>query len=155
MPRFINESFRRSIGRGTKMEVTLAATGDRLAHRRVFIAPSDHHLAIVRNRMFRLIDGPKVNYVKPSVDVTMRSVGASDEDRLLGIIMTGLGRDGAEGLGHLRSLGAETIAQDEGTSTIYGMPKAALEVGAVGMVLTPREIRGALIERFALLASRR
>lgn len=148
MPRFINQSVVHTLGAGTDMDVQLADTGTTLRHGTVYVAPSDFHTVLVGNARLRLVDGEKVNYVRPSIDVTMRSLTAAGGPSLLGIVMTGLGRDGAAGLSHMKSLGATALAQDEASSVIFGMPAAAIETGCVDSVLPPSGIRRMLIEHW-------
>jgi two-component system chemotaxis response regulator CheB len=149
MPSFINESVVRTLQAGTEMDVALARTGDTLEAGRVLVAPSEFHLSVVHNRRIHLSDGPKVNYVKPAVDVTLRSLKRMSSDSLTAMILTGLGGDGAAGVRHVKELNGTVFAQDEQTCVIFGMPKAAIETGCVDHVLPPAALRGVLIERFA------
>lgn len=154
MPRFINASVCRTLRDGTSMEVRLAGPGDALQPGRVLLAPSEVHLVVDRNRHIRLVDGPKVNYVCPAIDVTMRSLQPLPGDRFVGVIMTGLGRDGARGLKHMKQeLAALTLIQDEATSTIFGMPASALATGAVDYEGSPAAIRNKLIETLGEVSS--
>jgi len=89
-------------------------------------------------------DAPPVNRHKPSVDVLFRSTANSAGPKALGIIMTGMGNDGAQGLLEMKQAGAETIAQDEATSIVYGMPKEAASMGAAGQVLPLHKIPPAI-----------
>ena len=88
----------------------------------------------------RLVDAPPVNHQKPSVDVLFESVAASFGPNSVGIILTGMGSDGAQGLLSMRRAGAHTIAQDEASSVIFGMPRAAIEEDAAELVLPLDEI---------------
>jgi len=146
MPGFLNETVRRRLSRNTAMDVRLAGDGDALAPGVVFLAPSERHLEVIHNRRIRLVEGEKVNFVRPSADVAMRSLMAVAGDRLIGIVMTGLGSDGALGIRHIKQLGGLTLVQDEKTSTIFGMPKAAVDTGYVDYEGAPRAIRRMLIE---------
>ena len=148
MPKFINDSLTNSIQRGTAMRVVLAEDGMQLTNRTVYIAPSAYHLKILKNESIRLEEGDKVNFVCPAADVTMCSVEYVTGMKYTGIILTGMGRDGAEGIQHLKKIGAVTIAQDEESSVIYGMPKVAAETGAVDYILNPEEIRQKLIDMY-------
>lgn len=152
MPWFINESVRRSIAAQTPMDVRLARSGDRLEHGVVYVAPSEVHMGIQNNRRIQLLRGEKVNYVCPSADVTMKSLKKYNGDRFLAVVMTGLGRDGADGAAYLKTLGATVLAQDEASSTIYGMPKATAETGCVDHQGTPSRLRGKTIELFSAIA---
>ncbi len=104
-------------------------------------------------RTIQLVDGPKVCYVKPAVEVTMKSVIKTTEDNITGVIMTGMGKDGAEGIEHIKTIGGVTIAQDESSSIIWGMPKAAVNTGKVDHVLPPDGIRNKLISQLGRLRS--
>ncbi len=103
--------------------------------------------------MIQLVDSPKVCFVHPAVDVTMKSVMKTKGDNITGIIMTGMGKDGANGIDHIKSIGGVTIVQDENTSTIWGMPKEAINTGKVDYVLSPEGIRNKLISQLGILKS--
>ena len=109
----------------------------------VYIAPGDRHLLLVRDGaryVCHLDDGPLVNRHKPSVDVLFRSVAQQAGKNAIGTLLTGMGRDGAEGLKEMRDCGAPTIAQDEATSVVWGMPGAAVEIGAAVEVLPLKDV---------------
>jgi two-component system chemotaxis response regulator CheB len=97
-------------------------------------------------------DGPRVNRHKPSVDVLFESVARHAGGNALGVIMTGMGDDGARGLLQMRAAGARTIGQDENSCVVYGMPAAAAQLGAVERVLPLDEIAGA-IENYAAMSA--
>ncbi len=107
----------------------VAALGGRIA-----LAPAGRHLT-VRNGRIRLTDDPERHSCRPSVDVLFESVAAEYGPRAAGILLTGMGRDGAAGLLQMRRAGALTIAQDEATSVVYGMPREAAQIGAAAQVL--------------------
>ena len=146
MPKFINESLRDSLSSATAMTVRIAEDNAAIESGFVYIAPSEVHLTVVDNRTLRLSRGDKVNYVCPSVDVTMKSLDWDLEMQLIGVVITGMGRDGADGVAHIKRLGGTTIAQDEKTSSIFGMPKEAIRTGCVDFILPPDDIRRKLIE---------
>jgi two-component system chemotaxis response regulator CheB len=96
-----------------------------------------------------LKEGPRVNFVQPSADVAMMSVlRPLKAARIAGVILTGMGRDGAEGIRHIKSIGGITFAQEKDSCAIYGMPRAAMETGAVDFESTPQGITKKLIEIF-------
>lgn len=128
------------------MPVTLAEEGEQLRNGNIYLAPGGSHLRLDGNSKVVLCDGPRVNYVQPSVDVTMLSLTRPLKGAMIGIVLTGMGKDGAEGIRHMKNMGGVTIAQDQKSSTIYGMPKAAAQTGAVDYVLPPRKIAGKLME---------
>ena len=129
------------------MEVKIACHGETIKPGVVYFAPSEIHLELVNNQEIQLVNSPKVCYVRPSVDVTMKSVKKTLEDNIIGIIMTGMGKDGADGISHIKSVGGTTFAQDEKTSVIWGMPKAAIGTGHVDYTLSMEGIRNKLISR--------
>jgi two-component system chemotaxis response regulator CheB len=136
-----------SLNRLTKMDVKIANNGERLKQGVVHIAPSDLHLELKDNRLMKLVQKPKVCYVRPAVDITMKSVREQNRDNITGIVMTGIGRDGAEGSAHIKSIGGAVLAQDQESSVIWGMPKAAINLGCVDHVLSPEDIRQRLISQ--------
>ncbi len=148
-----NKSLCETLNSLTEMEVKIACHGEPMKPGVVYFAPSEIHLELTNNRMIQLVNGPKVCYVRPSVDVTMKSVRKAAEDNITGIIMTGMGKDGAEGLSHIKSIDGVTFAQDENTSVIWGMPKAAINTGNVDHVLSPDGIRNKLISHLGRLRS--
>ena len=111
---------------------------------RVLLAAPDRHLMVEGERI-RLIDGPERNFSRPSVEVLFESVARSFGPRAIGCLLTGMGSDGATGLLELRRAGALTIAQDETSSVVYGMPRAAALLGAAAEVLPLSEISGRIL----------
>ena len=140
MPIHVNQSITKSMSRLTDMEVKLAEDGMHLQTGQILVAPSEVHLELVNNQIVRLVEGEKVNFVRPAIDVTMNSIKDSPKIKVIGVILTGIGSDGAAGISHIRSVGGVTIAQDEASSVIYGMPRAAVETGNVDFVLPPEMI---------------
>ena len=128
------------------MPVTLAEDGEHLKSGRIYLAPGGFHLKLDGNQKVVLYEGPRVNYVQPAVDVAMLSLTRPLKGKLIGIVLTGMGRDGAEGIRHIHNIGGITMAQDEHSSTIYGMPKAAALTGAVDYILPPKKIATKLLE---------
>jgi two-component system, chemotaxis family, protein-glutamate methylesterase/glutaminase len=114
-----------------------------------YIAPGDQHLLVERNGaryQCRLSDGDLVNRHRPSVDVLFRSVAQSAGRNSIGVMLTGMGRDGAEGMKEMRDAGASTIAQDEHSSVVWGMPGAAWQIGAVQTLHALQEISARIVE---------
>ena len=140
-----NTSLTATLNGLTEMDVRLAAHGEWLEHGTVYVAPSEVHLELVNNQIIQLTNSTKVCYVRPAVDVTMKSIKRNIGDNVIGIIMTGMGKDGADGISHIKSVGGTTFAQDEKTSVIWGMPKAAICTGHVDYTLSPDGIREKLI----------
>jgi two-component system, chemotaxis family, protein-glutamate methylesterase/glutaminase len=133
------------------MPVALAEDGAFLKPGHVYLAPGGFHLKLEGNQRISLCEGPRVNFVQPSVDVAMHSLTRPLRGKIVGIILTGMGKDGAEGLRHVKEIGGTTIAQDQKSSTIYGMPKAAAATGAVDFMLPPKKIAAKLTELLAPL----
>ena len=126
-------------------QVAEATDGCLLRPGQVLLAPGSRHLEVgERGRICRLRDGPPISGHRPSVDALFRS-GVPVANRMAAAILTGMGRDGADGLLELRRAGAQTFGQDEATSIIYGMPRVAQEIGAVDRQLPVEEIGRALI----------
>jgi two-component system chemotaxis response regulator CheB len=126
-----------------------ARDGDRLHPGLVLIAPGGRHMQLRRSGAqyhVEVRDGPPVNRHRPSVDVLFRSVAQCAGRNALGVIMTGMGDDGARGLNEMHAAGAQTIAQDEASSVVFGMPKEAIKLGAADRVLGLQDIPAALIE---------
>jgi len=121
-----------------EMEVKEASDGDAVLRGRVLIAPGNHHMLLQRSgaRYYVAVkDGPLVSRHRPSVDVLFRSAAHTAGSNALGIIMTGMGDDGAHGLLEMRQAGAATIAQDESSCVVFGMPKEAIALGAAERVV--------------------
>ncbi len=134
MPPRFTAGFAERLNRECPMTVSEAAAGDVIEPGHVYIAPGSHHLEIARvgsQFVCRLSDAPPVSGHRPSVDVLFRSAAHVVGKLAIGVILTGMGKDGAEGLLELRQSGAITLGQDEESSLIYGMPRAAFERGAV------------------------
>lgn len=129
----------------TRLEVVEATEGARLEVGRVLIAPGDRHLEISRGRA-HLQGGAAVDGFRPSVSTLFHSAAASYGSRACGVLLTGMGKDGADGLLALRKAGALTIAQDEASCAVFGMPRAAIGLGAVEQVLPLGRIAAALVE---------
>jgi len=140
MPRYVNESVRAEFAEETQMEVKLADDGMVLRHGLVIVARSDAHARLAANKVVQLVSGEKVNYVRPSVDVTMKSLRSIPRVNAIGVILTGMGADGAEGIRHMKGVGGVTISQDEASSVVYGMPKVAAATGCVDFILPPELI---------------
>jgi len=148
-----NKSLCETLNSLTEMDVRIASHGETIEPGVVHFAPSEIHLELINNKLIQLVDGPKVCFVRPAVDVTMKSVRKTTGDNITGIIMTGMGKDGAEGLSHIKSIGGVTFAQDKNTSVIWGMPKEAINTGKVDYVLSPEGIRNKLISQIGRLTS--
>lgn len=127
------------------LRVTVAKSGDRLEAGRVLIAPSDRHMILTPARLIGLVDGPPVKGQRPSADRLFLSLAHIYRDATLGIILTGMGDDGADGFEKLSKSGAYLMAQNEQTSVVFGMPAQAIQRGVVDEVLSPDQIASTLL----------
>jgi len=137
LPRDFTSGFARHLDALAAMEVTEARSGDRVVPGRVLVAPGDRHMQVVHTEhgyRVRLSGTAKVNRHRPSVCVLMHSVAKAAGAHGVGAILTGMGRDGASGLLAMRLAGGRTIAQDEASSVVFGMPKAAWEIGGAELL---------------------
>jgi two-component system chemotaxis response regulator CheB len=153
MPEAFTGAFARRLARTCAIEVKEAASGDRLSPGRALVAPGNRHLVVRRTGAHYeadLLDGPPVRRHRPSVDVLFRSAAQAAGPNAVGVLLTGMGDDGAEGLLELRGGGAHTIAQDEASCVVFGMPKEAIGRGAACEVLPLGGIAGAVLARLAL-----
>ena len=148
IPAAFSKPFADRMNRCSQMAVCEAQDGQYVLPGHVYIAPGDRHLMVVRDGaryVCRLSDGPHVNRHRPSVDVMFRSVAQNVGPNALGIILTGMGDDGARGLKEMGEAGAMTIAQDEASSVVWGMPGAAVKLGAAQSVLPLHRISAELL----------
>ena len=149
IPETFSRTFARRMDGISAMHVCEAEDGQQILPGHAFIAPGNRHLSVERTGarfVCRLNDGPPVNRHRPSVDVLFRSVAQCAGSNAIGVILTGMGDDGAQGLLELREAGARTIAQDEASSVVWGMPGEAVKRGAAELVLplgkvTPEVLR--------------
>jgi two-component system chemotaxis response regulator CheB len=143
IPPVFSRMFAERLDNSTGLMVKEAKTGDCVESGKVLVAPGDEHMKIIRDGgkyktvCFR---DKKVNRHCPSVDILFESVSKEVGNRAIGIILTGMGYDGAKGLFSMRKTGADTIGQDEKSSVVYGMPKAAYNIGAVKRQVPLEEI---------------
>jgi two-component system chemotaxis response regulator CheB len=138
MPEAFTAAFAERLNGLCSMEVREARDGDRVITGRVLIAPGGQHMQLRRSGAQYVVgvkDGPLVNRHKPSVDVLFKSVAQHAGRNALGIILTGMGDDGARGLLEMREAGAATVAQDEASCVVFGMPREAVRLGAAVQVL--------------------
>lgn len=134
MPPVFTRMYAERLNNSCLMEVKEAQNGDMIIQGRVLIAPGDYHMTIKKTSggyMVECASGERVNGHCPSVDVLFESVAKHAGKNAIGVILTGMGYDGAKGLLAMRKSGAMTIGQDENSSVVYGMPKVAYEIGAV------------------------
>jgi two-component system, chemotaxis family, protein-glutamate methylesterase/glutaminase len=138
IPKLFSGAFARRMDACCQVSVCEAEDGQQILRGHAYVAPGDMHLLLVRDGaryVCRLDEGPPVNRHKPSVDVLFRSVAQQAGRNAIGVILTGMGKDGALGLKEMRDAGARTVAQDEATSIVWGMPGEAVAVGGAADVL--------------------
>lgn len=149
IPGAFSKSFANRLNDCTQLNVSEAREGDQLRPGTVFIAPGDKHLIIKRSGAkyyCHLDDGPEVNRHKPSVDVMFRSVAENAGPNAMGIMLTGMGADGASAMLEMRKRGAFNVAQDEKSSVVWGMPGAAVKLEAVDKVVSLGKIYREILE---------
>ncbi|MDR3535670.1 MAG: chemotaxis response regulator protein-glutamate methylesterase [Acetobacteraceae bacterium] len=148
MPELFTAAFANRLNGLCALDIKEAADGDTVLRGHVLIAPGNRHTLLQRSgaRYYVTVkDGPLVSRHRPSVDVLFRSAAQSAGSNALGIIMTGMGDDGARGLLEMKQAGAATIAQDEATSVVFGMPKEAIALGAADRVLPLERLAGEIL----------
>ncbi len=154
MPAGFTEEFAASLDRICPLEVKEAAEGDLLKPGRILIAPGDYHITVEKRSLAGIVhvnQDPPENGHRPSADVLFRSVAKEYGNKAIGVIMTGMGKDGARELGSIYREGGVTLGQDEATSVVYGMPKVAFELGHV----TEQVPLALMAERIGALAAER
>lgn len=142
------EGFASWLSQEAALPVVVAREGEPLQEGKVYVAPNDLHL-IARGGRIALADSPAVLSCKPSVDVLFASIAAEYGAEGVGVLLTGMGKDGAQGLSAMKNHGGYTIVQDEETCTIFGMPKAAIALSAAIEILPLDRIAGRIVELFA------
>lgn len=151
IPPGFSATFAQRLNKVCAIEVKEAEGGETLSCGMAVVAPGNRHLEVERipggGWRTRLHNGPKVCYQRPSVDVLFRSVARAAGAQSTGVLLTGMGADGAAGLLEMRRAGAGTIAQNEDTCVVYGMPREAVRLGGVQHVLPLDEIAGVLLKR--------
>jgi len=130
----------------SEIDVNEAGNGDRLEPGRALIAPGGYHMLIEQGRVVKLNHGPSVNSVRPSVDVMMSSAAAVYGSHIIGVILTGMGRDGADGMALIKKKGGRTIAEDESTCIVYGMSRSVIENGDADSVVPIERIANEIVK---------
>jgi two-component system, chemotaxis family, protein-glutamate methylesterase/glutaminase len=150
MPEGFTRAFAERLDRSCRIEVREAEDGDRVLDGRALIAPGDRHTRLERGGSHFRVEvsgGPLVSRHRPSVDVLFCSAARVARDRAVGVLLTGMGDDGARGLHEMKDAGAPTIAQDEATCVVFGMPKEAIARGAVDEISPLPEIASRMLRR--------
>lgn len=152
MPETFTGSFARRLDGLCRLRVKEAEPGERIQPGTAYLAPGHSHLSVRKSGGVYIVElsrGEPVNRHRPSVDVLFDSVAAAAAHHAVGVILTGMGKDGARGMLAMRGAGAWTIAQDQATCVVYGMPREAVAVGAVDEVLPLPDIAGRVVTRLA------
>ncbi len=157
MPEGFTRSFAKRLDALCKIAVSEAAGDERILPGHAYIAPGHSHLLLARsgaNYVTRLDQGPPVNRHRPSVDVLFRSAAACAGKNAVGVIMTGMGKDGAQGMLEMKHAGAYNFAQDEATCVVFGMPREAIAVGAADDVAPLHELPTRVLHHLASQGTR-
>ncbi|HEX7972327.1 MAG TPA: chemotaxis response regulator protein-glutamate methylesterase [Thiobacillus sp.] len=157
MPEGFTRSFANRLDKLCKISVKEAEGGERVLPGHAYLAPGHSHLLLVRsgaNYMTQLDQGPPVNRHRPSVDVLFHSAALNAGKNAVGVILTGMGRDGAAGMLEMKQAGAYNLAQDEASCVVFGMPKEAIAIGATHDVAPLHELPGRVMEFFAAHGNR-
>jgi two-component system chemotaxis response regulator CheB len=152
MPEGFTRSFANRLDKLCRISVKEAEGGERVLPGHAYLAPGHSHLLLVRsgaNYMTRLDQGPPVNRHRPSVDVLFHSAAASAGKNAVGVILTGMGKDGAAGMLEMKQAGAYNLAQDEASCVVFGMPREAIAIGATHEVGPLHELPGRVMAFFA------
>jgi len=153
MPEGFTKAFAGRLNGLSPMQVKEAEDGDPVRQGSVLLAPGNKHMTIVRDGphfVVRVDQAPHVNRHRPSVDVLFRSVAGTFGPRSVGVLLTGMGKDGALGLLEMKQRGGQTIAQDESTSIVFGMPKEAIALGAASRILPLQNVGAGILELLPL-----
>ena len=156
MPAGFTSTYARRLDSVCQMQVKEAKGGERLLPGQAYLAPGDKHMEIERSGAdyrIRLSDGPRVSGHKPSVDVLFNSLCKSAGSNAIGVLLTGMGNDGANGLLELFNAGCETFCQDEASCIVFGMPKVAIEKGAAKRVLSLDDMGQAIMQTVEKLSA--
>jgi len=157
MPEGFTRSFANRLDKLCKISVKEAEGGERVLPGHAYLAPGHSHLTLVRsgaNYMTKIDQGPPVNRHRPSVDVLFNSAAVSAGKNAVGVILTGMGKDGAAGMLEMKKAGAYNVAQDEASCVVFGMPREAIAIGATHDVGPLHELPGRVMQFFAAHGNR-
>ena len=149
MPMNFTKAFAERLNNICEIEVREAKNGDQVLQGTALLAPGNKHMELRRNGanyFVEIKDGPLVFHQRPAVENLFQSVAKYAGSNAVGVILTGMGKDGSTGLLEMKKAGAYTIAQDEKSSTVFGMPKEAIELGAADIVLALERIAGEIMK---------
>lgn len=144
MPPNFTRAFAERLDKNCAIRVTEAQDGEPVLSGVAYVAPGNYHMEVDARKMIRLNQNPPVEHVRPSATVTMLSAARVYGKNTIGVVLTGMGKDGAAGMAEIKSKGGRTLVQDETTSVIFSMPKAVIQAGAADRILPLDEIAGAI-----------
>ena len=151
MPEHFTASFAQRLNEICELEVREARDNDHVVQGVALVAPGNRHMLLRRNGgtyLVKIRSGPRVHYQRPSVDVLFQSVAQYAGRNAVGVILTGMGADGAKGMLSMKDKGAYTVAQDEASCVVFGMPKEAIKLGAARKVVALKKVPQAIIDAF-------
>ena len=154
MPAGFTRTYAERLNKVTRLHVVEAKGGERILPGHAFLAPGGHHLIVVRSGadyLVKLSDAEPVHRHRPAVDVMMESVALAGGKNVLGVLLTGMGKDGAKGMLAIKQQGGYTFAQDEASCVVYGMPKEAVQIGAVDKTVVLDKMGSELLEKIKSL----
>ena len=154
MPKGFTQKFAERLNEASEITVKEAQEGDLITQGLALIAPGDLHVEVDSNLKIKLINGPKRFGVRPAANVTMVSASEFFGANTVGVTLTGMGHDGAFGMKTIKRRGGKTFAQDEKSSVVFGMAKAAVELNAVDQLLPPEKIADAIVEEVKKLVAK-
>ena len=155
MPAGFTGMLSKRLDRISPIRVKEATNGERIMESEIYLAPGDFHLLVSKNGTIWLSSAAPVNYVRPSVDVMMNSVAEVFGPAAIGVILTGMGRDGAEGMSRIKEKGGRTIVQDPDTAVIPGMPQAVIKKGSADLVVPLGQVAAAILRELGELKTKR
>ncbi len=156
MPPGFTRTFAERLNKLTRLHVVEAKGKERILPGYAYLAPGGYHLVVVRSGadyVVKLSDAEPVHRHRPAVDVMMESVALAGGKNVLGVLLTGMGKDGAKGMLAIREQGGYTLAQDEASCVVYGMPREAVAIGGVDQTVELDTMGAALLERIKLMGS--
>ncbi len=150
IPAVFSRAFADRLNQICPMSVKEAANGDAVIPGQALIAPGNFHMLLRKSKdsdryAVEVKDGPPICYQRPSVDVMFSSVASTAGDRAVGVLLTGMGSDGAQGMVKMKEAGARTLAQDEASCIVFGMPREAIRLGAAGRVVSLSRMSTAIL----------
>jgi two-component system chemotaxis response regulator CheB len=151
MPGNFTDQFSKQLGEVSRIKVKEAEAGEIIVPGQLYVCPGSHHLRVSPTGRISLDDGPRIGGYRPCADLTLESAADYAGPMAIGVILTGMGNDGAKGVQAIRAVGGHTIAQDETTAVIFGMPQEAIKTGAIDQVLPMESIYQAIEKRILFI----